>query len=239
MNNEHLALHSTLEADGIRVSFGERIVIRSIYVKVSTGRVTGLVGRNGCGKSTLMRVIHGSLGVSEKSIRIDGCSVQHAYQHGVMFTPQHGFIPSSRSVRGVVRDHDLDFDRLAACFPIFGSHMRAPVSTLSGGERRLLETFMVLTSPHARFCLLDEPFSQISPLHIEVIMRLISEEKSRKGIMVADHMYRQILDICDDIYTITNGTTRPLRSPDKLNRPDSSDSPISPLEELRRLGYLP
>lgn len=217
MNSAANAVH-TLEADGIRLSYGERVVLQSVCVRVSTGRVTGLLGRNGCGKSTLMRIMHGTLDTPDKSVRVDGAWVRRAYMHGVMLASQRGFIPASRTVRGVVGDYRLDFDRLADLFPAFGRHRSSPVALLSGGERRVLEIFAVLTSPAARFCLLDELFSQVSPLHIETIRRIIDEEKGLKGIMVADHTWRTIFDISDDVYVISDGATHPVSSPDNLKR---------------------
>jgi len=216
------AAAGTLEADGIRLSYGEKTVLRSVYVKVAAGRVTALLGRNGCGKSTLMGIIHGSLDTPDKSVRVDGKVVSHGYLHGVMLAPQRGFIPASRTIRGVVRDYRLDFDRLTDLFPLFAERRTARVGSLSGGERRLLETFAVLTSPAARFCLLDEPFAQVSPLHVEALQRLIREERRTKGILLTDHTYRPILDTADDIYLIVGGATRHIRSH----------------EELRQYGYL-
>jgi ABC-type lipopolysaccharide export system ATPase subunit len=53
--------------------------------------------------------------------------------------------------------------------------------------------------------MLDEPFSQVMPLHIESIKTLINREKINKGIILSDHLYEHILEICDDLYVINNG----------------------------------
>ncbi|HZI00856.1 MAG TPA: ATP-binding cassette domain-containing protein, partial [Flavisolibacter sp.] len=68
----------TLEVDSIQLNFGEIKILSDIYIKCETGSITGLLGRNGQGKSCLMRVIHGSL-PAEKSIRFDQVSNLHAY----------------------------------------------------------------------------------------------------------------------------------------------------------------
>ena len=70
--------------------------------------------------------------------------------------------------------------------------------------------------------MLDEPFSQIMPLHIDSIKRLILREKGNKGIIVTDHLYRYIVDICDDLYVINNGKTYLTKS----------------IQDLETLGYV-
>ena len=55
--------------------------------------------------------------------------------------------------------------------------------------------------------MLDEPFSQVMPKHVNPIKSLINNEKNNKGIIITDHLYEHIIDICDDIYVIANGKT--------------------------------
>ncbi len=57
------------------------------------------------------------------------------------------------------------------------------------------------------FCLLDEPFTHIMPIHIETVKQLIEREKEMKGIILIDHQYQNVIDICDRIYIIENGKT--------------------------------
>jgi ABC-type lipopolysaccharide export system ATPase subunit len=214
----------TLEVDGVQLSFGERRVLQSVYLKVSAGRVTGLLGRNGSGKSCLMRIMYGSLDIPDKSVRIDGRWIARGYEHEVMYAPQHGFIPSGRLVRNVMRDYGLDFESFVEQFPAMKPHRDSPVAILSGGERRILEVFIVLTSPFSRFCLLDEPFSQVSPLHAEVLKTMIGEaaRDGGKGVLVSDHLYRDVCGVSDDLYIIADCATRPVGS----------------LDDLRRYGYV-
>ncbi len=223
----------TLEVDGVQLVFAGKRVLQGVYLKLETGRVTGLLGRNGSGKSSLMRIIHGSLGggrnvfgsVSvERSVRVDGRWVEFAYKHGVAFVPQHGFIPGGRRVRGVMKDYGLAFDHLVSLFPAFENHYSRRVGTLSGGECKILEVYTALAMPDARFCLLDEPFSQVSPLHTGVIKTMIAEavRTNGKGILVSDHLYCDVCATSDDLYIIRDGTTYP----------------VSSLDDLRKYGYI-
>lgn len=207
----------TLETDGVYLTFGDRNVLQNVYIKVETGKVTGLLGRNGCGKSCLMRIMYGSLDIPSKSVRIDGHHVKYAYSHGVVFAPQHDFIPPARTLKNIMSDCRLDFEHFASVFPSMEKYYRNSIGILSGGERRLVEIYTVLCSD-SLFCLLDEPFSQIMPLYIEVIKGLIASAKQTKGILVSDHMYRDILAISDGLYVITSGQTYLTTSNDDLRR---------------------
>jgi ABC-type lipopolysaccharide export system ATPase subunit len=55
--------------------------------------------------------------------------------------------------------------------------------------------------------MLNESFTHLSPIQIEKVKDLLLEEKTNKGLLITDHMHRQVLDICDDLYVLTNGKT--------------------------------
>jgi ABC-type lipopolysaccharide export system ATPase subunit len=73
------------------------------------------------------------------------------------------------------------------------------------------------------FCLLDEPFTHLSPKNVDLFTGLINEEKRKKGIIITDHLYRSVVHVSDDLYLLREGTMY------KVN--DTRD--------LVRLGYLP
>jgi len=83
---------------------------------------------------------------------------------------------------------------------------KAKIRTLSGGERRILECFVILRS-RSLFAVLDEPFSQVAPLHVVTLKALIRAEKRNKGILLTDHMYRHVTDVADRLYVLANGQT--------------------------------
>lgn len=60
--------------------------------------------------------------------------------------------------------------------------------------------------------MLDEPFTHLMPLQIEKVKELLLQEKHNKGFLVTDHMYKQIIDISDSLYILTNGKTHLTKS---------------------------
>src|SRR3712207_1460386 len=100
-----MEIKHTLEADSIHLELKGRTILSNIYIRCETGSITGLLGRNGEGKSCLMRIIHGTL-AAEKSVRIDGRAVYEAYKSPDMlrYLPQFRFIPPSLSVASIFND---------------------------------------------------------------------------------------------------------------------------------------
>ncbi|MEJ7626200.1 MAG: ATP-binding cassette domain-containing protein [Ferruginibacter sp.] len=195
-----------LEADGIQLEFGKRKILSDIYLKCETGKITGILGRNGQGKTCLMNIIYGSLEAISKSIRFDNVSIFNAFKRPdlLQYLPQFNFIPKSLKLKRIFVDFDLDYSEFEIHFPEYKSKYKSSINSLSGGEKRLVEVYIIIKS-NSQFIMLDEPFSHLMPLHIEKIKEIIKVEKFKKGFLVTDHMYRQIIDICHDLYVLTDG----------------------------------
>ena len=82
-----------LEIDSAELAFGERRILSGVYLLVETGGVTAVLGRNGCGKSCLMKILSGSLKAGFCSMRIDGKWHRRFTEKEIRYLPQHPFIP--------------------------------------------------------------------------------------------------------------------------------------------------
>lgn len=197
---------SVLEADGIQFSYGQRKLLSDIYIKCKTGSITGLLGRNGQGKSTLMQIIFGTL-KAESSIRINQIAhVPFRYPVRIAYLPQHNFIPGSLSLSRIFEDYETDFQLFEKRFPEFQSKQSVSINKFSGGNRRFIEIYVLLQSTSS-FLLMDEPFTHIDPNNIDVIKELMIEAKSTKGLLVTDHMYKNVVDVNDTLYVLKDGKT--------------------------------
>lgn len=210
--NKHI-----LEFDGIELSFGTHSVLSSVYMKCETGKIVGLMGRNGCGKSSLMRTVFGSWRNPNQSVRVNTFPLIGSYQQDkfISYLPQENFIPHKLTVAKALNYFDIEVALLTDYFPDFKVLLFSPARDLSGGHLRLLESFLILKSPHP-FCLLDEPFSGLMPLHIESMKELIAQAKSAKGIILSDHLYRHTMEMADEIYLLSNGKTYLIKDREEL-----------------------
>jgi lipopolysaccharide export system ATP-binding protein len=198
----------TLEADGIQLEFGLRRLLSDVYLKCETGKITGLLGRNGQGKSCLMNIMLGTLNSTSNSIRFDGNVMRNMGKRPdlLLYLPQFNFIPKLLRVKQVLDDFQLSFPDFENRFPEFREKHDSKVSHLSGGQWRTLEIYIIAKTP-SLFAILDEPFTHLNPIQIEKIKEFLLEEKTNKGFLITDHMYSHLLDISDAVYLLKDGKT--------------------------------
>jgi lipopolysaccharide export system ATP-binding protein len=208
-----------LEADSILLEFDSRKILSDIYLNSETGKITGLLGRNGEGKTCLLNIIYGSLEPENKSIRIDNKFILHPFKHPelLLYLPQFNFLPKSLRLKRIFRDFNIDFTFFKKDFPDTTLDHSSKVKELSGGELRLIEAYLIIRSK-TKFVMLDEPFSHIMPVHVEKIKEILKEEKNNKGILLTDHMYRHITDISDDLYVLSGRKTHLVKESEDLER---------------------
>ncbi|MDH7445493.1 ATP-binding cassette domain-containing protein [Aquimarina sp. 2201CG14-23] len=197
-----------LEIDNIELSYNNKFILNGVYIKGEKGKVTGILGRNGSGKSSLLKIIFGHLKPQNKLIRINKKpQTKPLYLSGkIKYLFQKNTIPTNIPLKRVFTLFHLTWESFISTFDTFEKYNNPKISDLSGGEKRVIETYLMLMSP-GEIALLDEPFSNIAPLYIETFIKLIAQEKANKIIMVTDHMYRHILDVSDTIYLLNNNTS--------------------------------
>lgn len=207
-----------LEADSIVLNFGSRNILSDVYIKCETGKITGLLGRNGNGKTTLMNVIYGTLNGNSQSIRFNGDHITQAYRFAglIGYLTQFNFTPKSLTLKRIFSDFEVDYSHFEKMFPEFQSKYNSQVKNLSGGQIRLTETYLLLKSDK-KFVFLDEPFTHLSPILIEQVKQLITKAAADKGILLSDHMYRHVLDISTNLYLLSDGKTRLIKNAEELN----------------------
>lgn len=212
-------MNHILEVDSVILNFGDKRVLSNVYLKCSTAEVVGILGRNGSGKTTLLRIIFGELESINKSVRINGEVISEPYKSDglIKFLPQFNFLLPTISVKQLFKSFKIDFNDFVTLFPGFEKYYKGRVTEMSGGERRIVETYSILAGK-SLFCLLDEPFTHIMPIHVETVKQLIEREKPKKGILVIDHQYENVIEICNRIYIIENGKTNQVLSDTDFQR---------------------
>ncbi|MBW1298344.1 ATP-binding cassette domain-containing protein [Aquimarina litoralis] len=206
-----------LEIDNIELSYGDKFILNGIYIKAEKGKVTGILGRNGSGKSSLLKIVFGHLKPQNKLVRINGKhqSKPLYLSKKVKYLSQVDTIPKDIPLKRVFTLFDLSWKDFVRTFETFQKYQNPQIYDLSGGEKRIIETYLMLMSP-GEIVLLDEPFSNITPLYVELFTKLIQKEKENKIILITDHMYHHILDVSDDLYLFKNNTSILIKDPNQL-----------------------
>ena len=148
-----------LEIDGVQLNFGLRTILSDVYARCDTGKVTGLLGRNGSGKSCFMQVAFGTMQAYSRSVRCDGKPIACAYKSRklISYLPQFYFIPARLRAGTALSGFGLSVQDFKDKFPQYADCIFYRMDELSGGQRRMIEIYAVLKAD-TLFTVLDEPF---------------------------------------------------------------------------------
>ena len=200
-----------LIVDSVVVRFGDKTVLSGGYITSETGMVTGLLGRNGAGKSCMFRALMGGLKVENVMVSIDGAPVnRQIIGQYIKYLPQGRMLPENIKLHKAFDLFGINYWSFVNRFPKYSRFHDSAIWELSGGEARLAELCLVLLS--------EAPFSQIDPVNIEAVRRLIRERCQDHGIIVTDHNYDAISSVADNLFVISDGYTAPVHSRDDLVR---------------------
>lgn len=207
-----------LIVDSVVVRFGQKTVLSGGYITSETGKVTGLLGRNGAGKSCMFRALMGGLRVENVMVSIDEMPInRQIIGHSIKYLPQGRLLPESLKLSRTFELYGVNYWSFVSRFPKYSRFHDSAIWELSGGEARLAELCLVLLS-EAPFYILDEPFSQIDPVNIEAVQKLIREKAQDHGIIITDHNYEAISSVADILFVIADGYTAPVHSREDLVR---------------------
>jgi len=210
-----------LRAVELNKSFGKRVVVRDVTLRVEPGEVVGLLGPNGAGKTTCFYMIVGLVAADGGQILVDGVDITHQPVN-IRSTLGVGYLPQDASIfrKLTVEDNimaileirpDLDADarndlqqQLLEDLGIAHLGKQMGIS-LSGGERRRAEIARALAAG-PRFMLLDEPFAGVDPISVIEIQKIVKQlVKMGIGVLITDHNVRETLGICDHAYILNDG----------------------------------
>jgi len=202
-----------LELDNIELSFDARKILSGIYLHGETGKVTGILGRNGCGKTSLLRILFGSLNPKYANIRLNEVHQKKKLfkTSKIAYLPQHKLLPNFMTLGEAFTICNVDWNDFIGLFHSFARYQKEHIKHLSSGELRLIETYLILNSKK-EIILLDEPFSFIAPIYIKTIKTIINQKKKESILIISDHFYQDIMDISDTLYFLKDGYSKLITS---------------------------
>jgi len=208
-----------LKVTDLNKSYGNKTILKNIELDCKTGETIGIFGRNGTGKSTLLKLIFGTVKADSIQIGINSEIINQKKiisSKKVGYLPQDTFLPKERKVREIIPLFYPNGDDQDKIFysPQVSSFEKIKVGKLSLGQLRYLELLIIGNLNH-KFLMLDEPFSMIEPIYKDVIKNLLLELKKSKGIILTDHYYNDVLEITDKNFV--------LKDADKIEIMDKND----------------
>ena len=208
------------EVRELNKSFDGRPILKKLSLKVYPGECVGILGPNGCGKTTLFSICIGELNIEKGKIYLNNKSIEQIPMH-LRSKEGLGYLPQQRSVFNIsvydnilgiaqisIKDKEHQKEVTEKLLDEFNlQHLRTlNASVLSGGEiRRLMVARVMINKP--KIVLLDEPLAALDPLVIQDIQKYILKiQASGTAILVTDHNVKNLFDITDRSYVLSEQT---------------------------------
>ncbi len=213
------AADTILDAQSVHAWYGSSHVLHGVDLAIGRGETVGLLGRNGMGKSTLIRTVLGHVAQRDGHVSIFGQDVSKAPAYeiarlGVAYVPEgRGVFPNLSVRENLVmaarkgRDgrNDWSFERVMETFPRLQERLNNLGSELSGGEQQMLSIGRsLMTNPE--LIVLDEATEGLAPLIVADIWRVIGQiRNSGIATLIVDRDYRKVLARCDRALVLQKG----------------------------------
>lgn len=208
-----------LEITNIKAGYNEALVLQDFSLSIETGKVTALMGRNGMGKTTLLKTVMGLLPLASGRIELDGQSLERLETHkiskaGIGYVPQGREIFEDFTVYENLRLAALGSDiknlnmlpLIFDWFPILEERLSQKAGTFSGGQQQILAIARALIT-RPKILLLDEPTEGIQPSIVHEIGVKLAEISTQTGltILLVEQNVDMVKTMADDIAFIENG----------------------------------
>ena len=187
-----------------------KAVLDGFNLTIEPGRIVGLLGPNGCGKSTFLKLVCGLLVPDGGRIEIEGKERSEESNLLISFLPERTYFDSRSRVSELISlfdDFYADFDRAVAEKMMNDLHipLDAKLKTLSKGMKEKVQLIMVM-SRKAKLYLLDEPIGGVDPASREYILNtIISNYNPEASIIITTHLIADIEPVLDDFAFMTYG----------------------------------
>ena len=206
-----------LEVQGITAAYGPVTVLRGVDFRAEPGQVTCLMGRNGVGKSTLLKCLMGLVPPTSGTIHLNGMALESLPAHEV---PKRGlaYVPQGRrlfgpltvaenlAIGGLVQGNDENtLLRVLTLFPRLRERLTQTAQTLSGGEQQMLAIARALCLA-PKVLLLDEPTEGLQPSMITLIQDAVLTLKAQGvAVVLVEQRVDAVLKLADSVAFMTGG----------------------------------
>jgi len=210
-----------LKISGISKSYGHRLVLKKINFELHKSEIFGVLGPNGCGKTTIFNSIMGICRINEGNIFVNNIKINNLPIHERATKFRIGYIPQNSAVflgltceeniRAIaevkIKEKSLQENKIQELLSDFNLEYLKNIKAinLSGGEKKRLCISMALVS-NPQILLMDEPFAALDLITIDMIKKIIvSLQKKLISVIVTDHNAKDLMNVSDRCIIISDG----------------------------------
>jgi branched-chain amino acid transport system ATP-binding protein len=205
-----------LAIEGLHAFYGESHILHGVDFHVRRGEVVTVLGRNGAGRTTMLKAIMGLTGRATGSIRFDGTELvglapHHVAQRGIGYCPEERGIFASLTCEEnlllppAIAEGGMALDEIYALFPNLWERRDSPGTRLSGGEQQMLALARILRTG-ARLLLLDETSEGLAPVIVKAIAAVIRQLRTRGfTVVMVEQNFRFAAPLADRFYVMEGG----------------------------------
>ncbi len=210
-----------LQCRDLSKKFSGRPALNGINMDIPRGRIIGLLGPNGSGKTTFMKLANGLLVPSGGSILIDGHKPGPETKQAVSYLPDKDYLPDWMNVKDLVKmftEFYKDFDHLKAqdMLQRLSINDGQRLKSLSKGTKEKVQLILAM-SRQAQLYLLDEPIGGVDPAARDYILNTIISNYNENGtVIISTHLIADVEQVLDDVIFIKDGSIAACTSVDEI-----------------------
>ena len=204
-----------LEVKNLVKKFDKNVAVNNISFNVTEGRIFGLLGRNGAGKSTIFRTILNIFKPDSGEILYNGKKISHKITDKIGYLPEEGSLIPSYTVLeqfvyyGILKSMSEDEVKKQAIYWLerfnILDYADRKIKELSKGNRQKIQ-FIIAVLHNPDLLILDEPLSGLDPVSVEEFKKMVLEQKEKgKVIIFSSHRMEHVEQLCDDILLMDKG----------------------------------
>jgi branched-chain amino acid transport system ATP-binding protein len=209
-----------LRLAGVHAYYGKSHILQGVSLEVGDGELVGILGRNGVGKTTLLKCIMGLVPPRGGSIAFDGTELARRPAHeiprlGIGYVPQGRRIFPLLTVRENLRtglakagnrvEEETAFAPVFANFPVLKARLAQLGGTLSGGEQQMLAISRALLG-HPKLVMLDEPMEGLMPAMVAMVRDTVKRvAEMGVGVVLVEQNVPMVLAVADRVYMMQKG----------------------------------
>ena len=210
-----------LEAKSLTKNYGSKIALDGLSFTLEKGKIVGLLGPNGSGKTTFIKLCNGILQPTSRDVLINGFPIGVETKKIVSYLPERSYLDDSMSPNELIRyfaDFYTDFDAMKA-FDMLGSLKINPkdkLKTMSKGTKEKVQLILVM-SRKAKIYLLDEPIGGVDPAARDYILNtIINNYNPEASVIISTHLITDIEQVLDEFIFIQDGHLKLHKTVDEI-----------------------